>query len=33
MVRPQLKGEAARNCRQRVGWSWVGSIAVDMGGV
>ena len=22
MVRPQLKGEAARNCRQRVGWSW-----------
>jgi hypothetical protein len=30
MVRPQLKGQAARNCRQRVGWSWAGSVAVDM---
>jgi hypothetical protein len=24
MVRLQLKDEAVRNCRQRVGWSWVG---------
>jgi hypothetical protein len=33
MVRPQLKDEAARSCRQRVGWSLVGSVAVDMGAV
>jgi len=32
-VRPQLKGEAAGNCSQRVDWSWVGSVPVDMGGV
>src|SRR5215831_16387405 len=30
MVRPQSLDEAARNCRRRVGWSWTGSVAVDM---
>ena len=33
IVRPQSSGEAACSCRRHDGWSWVGSVAVDLGGV
>ncbi len=29
MARPQSSTEAGRNCRRRVEWPWVGSVAID----